>query len=122
VAFHTEGAIINPFMCSQSICDPGLADEKIKTIGKPQASGRNCTEGEKCDYAEAMAGVALIAIVDLSEAVFLIVVTIGAGPVAAAGVLELTAPIWIPANLVGAYMIFDSGVVRDFNRTAWGLR
>ena len=61
-------------------------------------------------------------IVDLSEAVFLIVVTVGAGPIAAVGVLEATAIIWVPVNAIGAYMIFDSGVVKDFNRTAWGLK
>jgi hypothetical protein len=81
-----------------------------------------CPPTEKCDYAEAIAGVALIVTVDLSEAVFLIVATAAAGPMAAVGVLEATAPIWVPVNAVGVYFIFDSGVVRDFNRTAWGWK
>ncbi len=61
-------------------------------------------------------------IVDASEAVFLIAATVVAGPPAAVEVLETTAPIWVPVNAIGAYMIFDSGVVTDFNRTSWGLK
>jgi len=81
----------------------------------------DCLAGEKCDKAEALAGVFLIATVDVMEAVFLIVGVLAVGPLAIVPILELTSPLWIPANLAGAYLIFDSGVVKDFNRTAWGI-
>ncbi|NOT05220.1 MAG: DUF11 domain-containing protein [Anaerolineales bacterium] len=90
--------------------------------GIPGDSPGNCLDGEKCDKAEALAGVFLIASVDLTEAVFVIIGVLVVGPVAIVPILEATSPLWIPANLAGAYLIFDSGVVKDFNRTAWGLK
>jgi RHS repeat-associated protein len=92
------------------------------SIGIPTGPPKNCVAGEKCDKAEALAGVFLIASVDLMEAVFVIIGVLVVGPMAIVPILEVTSPLWIPANLVGAYLIFDSGVVKDFNRTAWGLK
>ena len=61
-------------------------------------------------------------VVDVGESVVFIVALFAAGPAGAVEVAEKTSIIWIPANAVGVYLIFDSGVVKDFNRTAWGLR
>ena len=97
-------------------------DDDIIQTSHTSLSPGDCLAGEKCDKAEALAGVFLIATVDLMEAVFLIIGVLAVGPMAIVPILEITSLLWIPANIAGAYLIFDSGVVKDFNRTAWGLK
>ena len=78
-----------------------------------------CPPTEKCDTTEALIGAGLIIVADLIEVVALAAGFVVGGPVGAVEVLEATEPLLIPANIIGVALIFDSGIVRDFNRTAW---
>ncbi|HEY9151990.1 MAG TPA: RHS repeat-associated core domain-containing protein [Anaerolineales bacterium] len=81
--------------------------------------GSDCPPTEKCDTTEALLGVGLIVVPDLIEIVAMGAGFLAGGPIGSAGVAEVTEPLWIPANVIGAALVFDSGVVKDFNRTAW---
>jgi len=85
----------------------------------------SCPATEKCSKLEALLGVALIGLADVGETAIIASAVFGggpAGPVLAAKAIEITAIPLFVVNVLGAYLIFDSEVVTDFNRTAWGLR
>jgi hypothetical protein len=92
--------------------------------GIDQAS-LGCPSTEKCSALEALLGVALMVSAEVGEVAIIAAALVGggpAGPALAVAAAEKTVIPWIVVNGLGVYLIFDSGMVADFNRTAWDLR
>jgi hypothetical protein len=76
---------------------------------------------ETCDIGELAAGAGVIILVDVVGGVALVVIWNVATPITAIELIKFTGWIWIPANMAGAYLIFDSNCVKGFNARDWGL-